>query len=600
MRIARLISDDPGKRFRVLGLTFTVKAADEMRQRIDEMITEGRDRVHLSTFHSFAADLMRQHGSHVGFRPDFVILNQTADREGVLLDAIHACAADGIDVDETDVKLLPLLDRLLDTCSNEDEARAKVRDPELADKAAALFSQYREQLVQTNRLDFPCLISRAIELLETVPGVAKLVRTTYRHVCVDEFQDTNLSQYRLLRALVGNQPRDLFVVADDDQIIYQWNGASPERLWDLRQDFNMQVLQLPANYRCPPGVIDLANKLIQHNLSRAADKQALVAIKTEQEPSAVRLERFDSVADELEWVAKDIASRPASEHGHCAVLGRNKKILDAAVEALHATGIKAVVNSRKDEFETPPFRWLHSTLRLANARGDKEQLRRMCKAFHALEGLDLRVEQVVASAAVTGGDLLRAWFDEALARDLSDVTREFLVQLRMRIVTRLEFLTFIDLSLQWFEQLRGDEDHAQDAFDEFEKEALAWRDVVKSIVDRIGIESLTLEALLHEMDLVSKSPPPPPDAVRCLTIHSSKGMEFAHVYLVGLVEDQLPSFQAVKQGADSRELQEERRNCFVAITRAQESLTMTYARSYWGWNKRPSRFLNEMGILSAA
>jgi DNA helicase-2/ATP-dependent DNA helicase PcrA len=600
MRIARLIEQEPKKRFRVLGLTFTNKAADEMRERIDVMISEGRDRVQLATFHSFAADIVRQHGSHIGFRPDFVILNQTADREGVLLDAIRACAASGIDTDETDVKLLPFLDRLLDTCTHEDEVRARVRDPELADKAAALFTRYREELVQSNRLDFPCLISKAIELMESVPGVAKLVRTTYRHVCVDEFQDTNLSQYRFLRAIVGPKPNDLFVVADDDQIIYQWNGANPERLWELRQEFEMKVLQLPANYRCPPAVIDLANKLIRNNLSRSADKEALVAIKTEQAPTAVRIERFTSVDDELAWLAADIASRSASELGSCAVLGRNKKILEAAVSALESAGVKATLNSRKDEFETPPFRWLHATLRLANARGDKEQLRRVCKAFHAIEGIDMRVEQVVASAAVTGGDLLRAWFDEALVKDLSDVSREFLVQLRGRIVTRLDFLSFIDLALGWFEKMRGDASRAQDAFDEFETEVSAWRDVVRSIVERYGSDTLTLEALLQEMDLASKSPPPPPDAVRCLTIHSSKGMEFAHVYVVGLAEDQLPSFQAVKKGADSRELQEERRNCFVAITRAQESLTLTYAGAYWGWAKRPSRFLEEMGLLNAA
>lgn len=102
------------------------------------------------------------------------------------------------------------------------------------------------------------------------------------------------------------------------------------------------------------------------------------------------------------------------------------------------------------------------------------------------------------------------------------------------------------------------------------------------------------------MDLSPKVPLPPPNATRCLTIHSSKGMEFEHVYLVGLVEDQLPSFQAVKKGPESRELQEERRNCFVGITRAQESLTLTYAGEYWGWKRSPSRFLSEMGLVNGS
>jgi len=562
------------------------------------MIADGRDRVQLATFHSFAADVMRQHGSHVGFRPDFVILNQAADREAVLLDAIRECARDGIETDDDDVKLLPFLDRLLDTCTSSDEVRKRVRDPELAEKSAALFTQYRFELEKTNRLDFPCLLSKAIELLESKPAVARLLRTTYTRVCVDEFQDTNYSQYRLLRAIVGDSPPDIFVVADDDQIIYQWNGASPERLSELRNDYKMSVVQLPANYRCPPSVIDLANRLIQHNLSRSSDKQPLVAIKGDGHSESVRVRRFEDIDEEMAWVARDIAGRGVGAHAECVVLGRTKKVLEAAANALQAAGVTAALNVRKDEFESAPFRWLHSILRLANARGDREQVRRACKAFYTIDGVDLRVEQVTASAAVTGGDLLRAWFDETLAKStLSDLSREFVTALRTRIVGRLDFPSFISTSLDWFRRLHTDDARDQEALGDFNAEEGMWRELVQTIGDRLG-DGLTLEAFLQEMDLSPKVPPPPPNATRCLTIHSSKGMEFEHVYLVALVEDQLPSFQAVKKGPESRELQEERRNCFVAITRTKESLTMTYAGRYAGWPKAPSRFLSEMGLLT--
>jgi DNA helicase-2/ATP-dependent DNA helicase PcrA len=596
-RIARLIDESPEKRFRVLGLTFTTKAADEMRSRVDSMVTAGRERVQLATFHSFAADVLRQHGSHVGFRPDFVILNQTADREGVLLDAIRECSRAGVETDEEDVKLLPFLDRLLDVCASAAEVRARVRDPELADKASALFAEYRHQLEKTNRLDFPSLLAKAIEVLESQPAVARLLRTTYTSVCVDEFQDTNFSQYRFLRAIVGVNPSDLFVVADDDQIIYQWNGASPERLAALRDDYGMTVVQLPANYRCPPAVIALANKLIQHNISRSPDKEPLVAIKAEGTQDAVRLQRCEDVDDELAWVAADIARRGAANHGKCVVLGRTKKLLDGAAEALERAGVVPALHVRKDEFESAPFRWLHSILRLANAHGDREQVRRTCKAFYSIEGIDLRVDQVVASAAVTGGDLLRSWFDEVLAREsLSDLAREFLAQLRTCILTRMDFKAFISLSLDWFKRMQDQDDRDRESLGDAESEEVMWRELVQNISDRLG-DGMTLEAFLQEMDLSPKVPVPPQNATRCLTIHSAKGMEFEHVYLVGLVEDQLPSFQAIKKGPNSRELQEERRNCFVAITRAQESLTLTYAARYWGWTKTPSRFLAEMGLV---
>ena len=599
MRIARLIDASPDKRFRVLGLTFTTKAADEMRLRIDSLVSNGRERVHLSTFHSFAADVLRQHGSHVGYKPDFVILNQNADREAVLLDAIHACASKGVDVNDTDVKLLPFLDRLLDTCLHSDEVRNRVRDPELADKAAALFAQYREELERTNRIDFPCLLSKAIEILESRPAVAQLLRTTYTYVCVDEFQDTNASQFRFLRAIVGAKASDLFVVADDDQIIYQWNGASPERLEELRTSYEMAVLQLPANYRCPPTVIAAANRLIQHNISRSADKQPLVALKPAAGSDAIRVRRFDYLSDELEWVANDILLRGTTSHGKCVVLARTKKILEAAAAALESVGIVASLNVRKDEFESVPFRWLHSVLRLANARGDREQVRRVCKAFYSIDGVDVRVEQVVASAAVTGGDLLRSWFEETLVRNtLSETSRAYLPSLRASLVGRQNVLSFVALSIRWFHELRAQPEPA--SFDEeFEAELAMWNELTKSIAERLD-DDLTLEAFLHEMDLSPKIPQPPPNATRCLTIHGAKGMEFEHVYVIAMAEDQLPSFQAIKKGPTSRELQEERRNCFVAITRTLTSLTLTLARTYSGWQKAPSRFLAEMGVLAAA
>lgn len=597
-RIAHLIDQSPDKRFRVLGLTFTTKAADEMRSRIDVMITAGRDRVQLATFHSFAADILRQHGSHVGFRPDFVILNQTADREAILIDAIRACADTGIETDDEDVRLLPFLDRLLDTCMNSEEVRSRVRDPLLADKSAALFVEYRRQLEKRNLLDFPCLLAKAIELLESKPAVALLLRRTYTRVCVDEFQDTNFAQYRFLRAIVGNSPLDLFVVADDDQIIYQWNGASPTRLTALRDDYKMRVVQLPANYRCPPAVIALANKLIQHNISRSNDKQPLVAIKADEQHDSVRIRNFDDVDEELAWVARDIASRGTASHAKCVVLGRTKKVLGAAADALRRAGVAPALNVRKSEFESSPFRWLHSILRLANARGDREQVRRACKAFYSIEGIDLRVEQIVASAAVTGGDLLRAWFDEALAANtLSELSRNFLIELRALIVTRLDFQAFISKAQLWFRCIRGEEGRDHEALGELLAEEAVWCELVQNIADRLGGD-MTLEAFLQEMDLSPKVPPPPPNATRCLTIHSSKGMEFEHVYLVGLVEDQFPSFQAVTKGPNSRELQEERRNCFVAITRAQKSLTLTFSSRYWGWTKMPSRFLEEMSLVA--
>jgi DNA helicase-2/ATP-dependent DNA helicase PcrA len=330
-------------------------------------------------------------------RPDFTILNQAADRDEVMKDSVRELQRQGVDVEEGDIKLFPLIDNLMEKLVPEREVINHIRNRELGRKLSALYTEYRRQLVSNNRLDFQSLLVLAVELLSSKPSVAKQLRAIYPHICVDEFQDTNFAQYRLLRAVAGDSPNDLFVVADDDQIIYQWNGASPERLKELTEDYKMEVIQLPVNYRCPPSVIALANNLISHNTSRSAGKAPLAAVKESEIRDAVRLKHFESVDDELSWVAKDIAGRNETDRASCVVLARTRKLIELAARALNEAGVEAAVAVRKSEFESAPLRWLHAVLRLANARGDKEQLRRICKSFYELKGIDMRVDDVLAA-----------------------------------------------------------------------------------------------------------------------------------------------------------------------------------------------------------
>src|SRR5262249_26040652 len=156
----------------------------------------------------------------------------------------------------------------------------------------ALYKEYRRQLLVQNCVDYPSLLFLTFQLLSGRPAVARQLRTVYRHLCVDEFQDTNLAQYQILRLVAGEKPKHLFVVAGGDQIIYQWNGACPERLVELRNDYEMEVIQLPTNYRCPPDVIGLANNLIRCNLSRSPGKEPLVAAKPDDGEEVIRVLQF--------------------------------------------------------------------------------------------------------------------------------------------------------------------------------------------------------------------------------------------------------------------------------------------------------------------
>lgn len=596
-RIARLIAGSPDERFRILGITFTNKAAAEMRQRLDGLVSEGRERALLTTFHSFSVELLRQHGSHIGLKPDFTILSQTADRQAVLTEAI--ATVDGSDSEYSGERLLPAVDALLDQGVAPGGAAEALKGTIDAELMAAIYDEYLSRLVKANQLDFGSLIVKAIRLLRSHPGVAKQVLRVYKFVCVDEFQDTNAAQYELLLHLVPPQVPNLFVVADDDQVIYQWNGANPKRLRDIRDRFSMATIQLPQNYRCPKEVIDLANRLIVHNLDRAADKHPLTTDRGPSTSDVVRVKRFGSPDDEIAWVRQDVLARPVAERPNCVILARTRKLLESVVNDFQSHGLPAHISVRKTEYQSAPLRWLHASLRLANARTDREQLRRLCKAFYQLEGIDTRVEDVVAAAPMASGDFMRAWIALVEKREgLSKGAARLLQKMAADLMERGDFATFTDAAFQWFDSLKTQSTAApEDAMAEYDDELASWKRLVKEICDELGRSEVTLHSLLQGLDLRSKEPPPPPGAVLCYTIHTAKGMEFEHVYLMGLAEDQLPSWGAVKKGDQSLEMHEERRNCFVAITRTRASLTMTYSSAYNGWTKQPSRFLREMGLV---
>ncbi len=585
-RVARLLGERED--VSVLALTFTNKAAVEMRERVDRLLGQRGDRAHLCTFHSFAADVLRQHGSHLGLRPDFSLLTQDEDRIAVL-DVIASHLGEEGHLVPTDRKnLLGLVDRLFaESYDGGPVAPSLVQTPAWV---PPLFAAYCTALVAANRLDFGGLLHFTRRLLRERPGVARVLRVGWTHVCVDEFQDTNKAQYDLLRLIVPETQPNLFVVADDDQVIYQWNGASPERLQALQRDYQMEVVQLPESYRCPPEIIDLANRLIGHNRLRTEDKKPLTTSRTASlDDNVIRYGASDTPDEEVAVVAQDIRKR-GLRPADCVVLARATKLLEQAAAALQGVGIEAYVARRKNDFNAPVVRVLFNALRLTNARHDRDVLRRLCVAWVALADQPLEVEDVAASATLVGGDFLRAWTDAASAGQ-SGAAATLVERIRSALVDRLDFPGVVD----WF-LAEGVGPWKVDTDQELTEELATWQELHGELVREYGHDDLTLNIYLQGMDLAPKTARPSPNAIRCMTVHGSKGLEFKHVYVIGMAQEVFPSFQALRKGSNSRELEEERRNCFVAITRVQETLTLTRARQYYGYSKDPSQFLSEMDI----
>lgn len=588
-RAVRIIRSTPKRRFRVLGMTFTNFAAGEMKDRVALRLGRESERARFGTFHSFCAGVLRQHGSHLGLRPDFRILTLDGDRALVLADALGPRAPWGSQPPPAE-RIGRNLDQLFRT--DPEDLRAPPHTAGAGSEwGRGLIDAYVSELIRNNCMDFGALLFCCLRLVRSKNRIAQDLPVAYPHVLVDEYQDTNAIQDRLLRELWPPGTTELFVVADDDQTIFQWNGANPERIASLKADYAMTALNLPETYRCAPQVILRANRLLAAGPPGSLGKGPLVASGPADSDRSVRVRAFQTEGEEFEWVVGDIQTRGVPS-GECVILARTGRLVEAAYEALVVAGIPAWRRQPRDQFVSPGIRYLLAALRLANAPRDGAQLRLLIKALFELTGVGVPVASVEERAEVENGALL-AGFAREVSAD-TGLAGRLTESVRKQLLERSDYRQFASRALEIIEsdlkETRDDGARAQ-----AQEEIDVWRSLSVQI-RRQGGERTTLTRFLHELDLRPIVSEPKQDQVRCLTIHQAKGKGFPYVYLIGLAEDLLPSWHAKKLGDAGPGIQEERRNCFVAITRASKTLTLTYAGSYFGWEKDPSRFLADMGL----
>ncbi len=586
LRIASLVKNSPDENFRILGLTFTVKAAREMQVRIDGLLEEKTRRVKLCTFHSFCTDLLRQHGSHLGLHPDFSVITDDKDRASILKELDDNGE---IDIDNPE-DALKKIDVMFTHGIDADELPNyfKSEQQEQCVALQSIFKGYLNKLTESNQLDFGSMLYFSRKLLETMPRISRQVKTVYRYICVDEFQDTNLAQYRLLKLIAEPESANLFVVADDDQVIFQWNGADPKRLDELKSDYQPIIIQLPENFRCPQAVVEIANKLIAHNSDRDISKVAGVAHSQAQ--GVVSLDVYDSFDAEIQGVVEKINPIPKNQRETCLIIARSNKLLSQVKVAFDGQGINAEIVSKHQDFSCPLVLTIYYCLKLANSPDSRSALNKLCSAVTQINGLTLSAEDVFAKSSVEEITALRAFF--VMASE-SNILRQFCESGLKTLCDSMNYLSFMDQSFECFDALNAQE-QGREIFPDYSDDKNNW-DRISSDILREHSSSVSLHVFLQEMDLTPKSKPLAKDCVRLQTVHTAKGMEFDNVFIVGLAEDQFPTYFAIKNGG--RAIEEERRNCFVAITRSSRNLYLSYARNYFGWAKQPSRFLKEMGLV---
>lgn len=591
-RLATLVQSTPKERFRVLALTFTNLAAAEMADRVTQLMGEqARDRMFIGTFHAFCIDVLQNHGSQIGLRSGFRVFGQEADREAVLTNALYQMGEEGRF--ETR-RILAAIDRLRSRLVTPEDAANSFRDPDQGAFVARVYAAYEMSLADAQALDFNGILMQTWRLFRQLPTLAQRYQRTFKYWMIDEFQDTNRAQYGLLKALAGNEFRNLFLVADDDQIIYRWNGASYQQLDQFRRDFSPVQLQLPESYRCPPAVVAAANALISHNSERTVEKAEITAGKTTPIRSypAIEVRSYKTDQDEREGIADEIGGLSSSDKSHVVVLARNKYLLEGCHVALTNRGIPSAIVSRRDDFLSPAYRWIQSILRQLVRPQDTRNLQTLITAFAELSEFAIDIETVTDAQVESGKSLLQTWID--MVRDSPDTFSGVLSAAEQVSNSPNSWRSFVtQCTDEWRKIFGGPGELPIDV----EEDAKAWREIAREIDHAIG-KAATLDEFLHRLDIVSKDPTPSDGVVRLMTIHGAKGKEFKIVFLMGLAEGELPSWHSLRQGADA-ELEEERRSCFVAITRTEERLILTRASQYRNQHKSASRFLREMKIPAA-
>ncbi len=576
---------------RITAITFTNKAAREMSERTERLLARASDdrRPRISTFHALGLAFLQVEHARAGLRRGFTVFDAD-DTLAQLRDLLPAgTKADAL------ATIRALISGFKDQGLDPEAALAAARSPRELDAANA-YAHYQRRLAAFNAVDFDDLIARPVALLEADAGLAAAWRERIRYLLVDEYQDTNATQYRLLRALAGPGGA-MTVVGDDDQSIYAWRGARPENLLDLKRDYPaLAVIKLEQNYRCAQRILRAANRLIANN-PHLFEKR-LWSEAPEGPP--IRVLRCADDQVEAERVAAEITFRQQSTRApwsEFCVLYRGNHQSRALEQALRLAGVPYRVVGGTGFFERAEVKDLLAWVRLIANPDDDAAFLRAIKAPPREVGAST-LEKLGEVAAARHLALARTAMDPSARRLLAARPAAALAEF-VALIERLRALAesggIAALARELVPATGYDRHLRQQASD---PEVLKWKLAnVAELVDWLGSGSLRGgigEIAAQIAILAGGARDEAGNQVRLMTMHSAKGLEFRFVHVIGCEEGVLPHESSVEEGR----LDEERRLFYVAITRAKEHLTLSYAESKLRFGSRiratPSRFLAEL------
>ena len=588
---------------RILAVTFTNKAAAEMKERIGGMLGKRlKSEPVVSTFHSYCVRILRRRIQNLGYPDKFVIYDR-GDQESLARSVLREIRVPGEALRPGD--LLNIIGGWKTKCIRPKDA-AQIAATDKEHLGAMGYRRYQRELKNRGAVDFDDLLLLTEELFTTHEDVRQAEAQLFDHLLIDEYQDTNGSQYRIVKALAQDH-RNLCVVGDDDQSIYGWRGAEVEHILQFARDWkDATTVWLEHNYRSTAEILELANRLIAFNKKRHP-KELKAARSGGQKP---RVEQFPDETKEAEGVVADIARllrKPEWEPGDFAILFRTNEQPRAFETELRRANLPYVLIGGMSFFDRKEVRDVLAYLKTLQSPDDEVSLLRIINT--PPRGLGSKsVEQLTGEAVAQGKSIWQVMQQPTVARRLPDAARravEELTGLVNGFQPRFENGSMVDALRALLERVNY-EAELQRLYDQPEDQASRWA-AVEEVANAMGEyeakrKKPSLSGFLDDVALGGQDFDNEKDkqlkrnAIVLMTMHSAKGLEFPHVYMVGMEEGLLPHHRSV--AVEGEAIDEERRLCYVGVTRAQEYLTLTMALTRRKWGKPrdtiPSRFLFEL------
>ncbi len=594
-RIAYLIDECGVNPWNIMAITFTNKAAGEMRERVDNLVGFGAESIWVSTFHSSCVRILRRHIESLGYTTSFSIYD--SDDQKTLMRQVFK--AMNIDTKQfKDRSVLAAISSAKDKMITPEEFLLNAGGDFREKKTGEIYKEYQKQLKKNNALDFDDLIVKTVELFQNNPQILDYYQERFKYIMVDEYQDTNMAQFKLV-SLLASKYRNLCVVGDDDQSIYRFRGADIQNILSFENTFpGTKVIKLEQNYRSTQNILDAANGVIRHNFGRK-DKTLWTA---NGEGDKILFKQFDMAKDEADFVVRQIRDSGYSYQDQ-AVLYRTNAQSRLLEERCIFYNVPYRLVGGVNFYQRKEIKDILAYLKtIANGVDDLSVIRIINVPKRGIGATTIgRVTAFASEHGMSFYDTLKEAKQIPGIGKAAEKIGRFTAQMEsFRAMAHSEEYSLKDL----IDHILEDTGYEEELQEEGEIEAQTRLENIEELINKAAAyeedsehptldEFLEQVALVADIDNVDESE----DRVTLMTLHSAKGLEFPKVYLVGMEDGLFPGMMSIMSD-DKTEMEEERRLCYVGITRAKKELVLTAARQRMvngetRWSK-PSRFINEI------